>query len=311
MTQVAEAPADPRQPQVELRDALLRSGLLLDAGSDGLYLRSETFESVVLGVQSAVRRVAAGEVDLALHFPLVMVKRLLEETDYVRSFPNLLGCVNAFGGGDQDHAELLRGIDAGGSVDDFVGPTDLALAPAGCHQLYPSQRGSLPEGGRTVAILAHCFRHEPSVDPARMQVFRMQEIVYLGDPARARSHRDRWVERGLELLRGLGLTVEPEVANDPFFGRAGRMLSANQRAEELKIELVAPIASAAFPTAIASANCHQDHFGEAFDIATASGDVAHSSCVGFGLERVALALFGQLGIDASKWPSATREQLGL
>ena len=32
-----------------------------------------------------------------------------------------------------------------------------------------------------VALLGWIFRHEPSIDPARMQTFRQREYVYLGD----------------------------------------------------------------------------------------------------------------------------------
>ena len=52
-----------------------------------------------------------------------------------------------------------------------------------------------------------------------------------------------------------------------------------------------PITSAEKPTAVVSTNYHLDHFGVPFGIKTADGAVAHSACVGFGLERIALALF--------------------
>ncbi len=119
--------------------------------------------------------------------------------------------------------------------------TDMVLCPAVCHPLYPTQSGTLPEGGRVVEVYGYCFRHEPSTDPFRMQAFRQHDYVFLGSPEGARAHRDRWIERGLDVLSGLGLTVESVIANDPFFGRPGRMLAANQRSEELKYEIVAPV----------------------------------------------------------------------
>jgi len=97
-------------------------------------------------------------------------------------------------------------------------------------------------------------------------------------------------------------------ANDPFFGRAGRMLASSQRELELKLELVVPIAGS--PTACASFNYHQDHFGAAFGIRTARGAVAHTSCIGFGLERMALALLWHHGTRPDGWPRPVRELLG-
>ena len=49
----------------------------------------------------------------------------------------------------------------------------------------------------------------------------------------------------------------------------------------------------------------------AFDIRTHDGEVAHSACVGFGLERVALALFKTHGFDLAKWPGEVRDVLGI
>ena len=89
----------------------------------------------------------------------------------------------------------------------------------------------------------------------------------------------------------------------PFFGRVGRILAENQRAETLKFELVTPVNSVEHPTAIASANCHLDHFGEPFGIVTADGAVAHSCCFGFGLDRITLALLRTHGVRPEDWPN--------
>jgi hypothetical protein len=51
--------------------------------------------------------------------------------------------------------------------------------------------------------------------------------------------------------------------------------------------------------------------GVAFDIRTHDGAVAHSACVGFGLERVALALFKKHGLQLEKWPAEVRDVLAL
>jgi hypothetical protein len=54
-----------------------------------------------------------------------------------------------------------------------------------------------------------------------------------------------------------------------------------------------------------------DHFGVAFGIRTADGAVAHSACVGFGLERIALALFKKHGLALSAWPASVKNALAL
>ena len=88
------------------------------------------------------------------------------------------------------------------------------------------------------------------------------------------------------------------------------MLSANQIDQGLKLELVHPIAGAQ-PTPLVSVNYHQDHFGRDFGIETAGGEVAHSACFGFGLERVALALFAEHGLEIMSWPTTVRDRLAM
>ncbi len=98
-------------------------------------------------------------------------------------------------------------------------------------------------------------------------------------------------------------------ANDPFFGRAGRLLAGAERDDELKLEMVVPFHDDRPPVAIASSNLHLDHFGQDFGIRTPRGAVAHSTCFAFGIERVTLALFRRHGLDPSTWPTPVHRRL--
>jgi seryl-tRNA synthetase len=292
----------------EFRGDLLDAGLLVATDVDGLYHRSGTFERIARAVESLASAAGTDQDAPLYYFPAVMPRSVFERTDYLRSFPDLIGSIDTFTGGDADHAALLRVAEDGGDWTEKLTPAEIVLCSAACHPLYPSLRGTLPAGGRRVECQGFVFRHEPSLDPARMQTFRQHEFVYIGEPEGAIKHRDLWLQRGLELLGDLGLEVEPVVANDPFFGRAGRMLAANQRETTLKYEIVAPITTDRL-TAISSANCHQDHFGAPFEIETADGGVAHTACIGFGLERITLALLSRHGLDPADWPAEVRRRL--
>jgi seryl-tRNA synthetase len=298
-------------PYRAFRDELFAAGLLTPTGIDGLYLRSGAFERVVRGIDQLVSDAGRDHDAPALHLPLVVSRSLLERTDYIRSFPDLSGVVSNFSGGDAQHHALLGALDRGEEWTPQFDVTELALCSAACHPLYPTIVAPVPANGARYEIFGTCFRHEPSVDPARMQVFRQHEFVFIGDEGGARKHQDLWVGRALELLSSLGLTVEPVVANDPFFGRTGALLAANQRADALKTEIVSPICSTEHPTAIASANRHLDHFGVAFDITLDDGTVAQSACVGFGLERITLALLRTHGLDVDRWPHSVAHRLAL
>jgi len=292
----------------QFRDDLIASGVLLPLGSDGLYARSFEFERVVDGIASMARQAGADLNAPSYRFPPVMPREVLEGSGYPRSFPHLLGVVASFDGDTAAHTRLLADLDAGGEWADALSATEVALCSAACHPLYPLCGGMLPAGGRTYEILGYCFRHEPSLDPARMQAFRQFEYVRLGDAAASRQHRDDWLNRAMDLLTSLGLDVRDEIANDPFFGRSGRVLASSQREQALKIELVCEIGPD-HPVAISSGNCHGDHFGERFGITTADGEPANTACIGFGLERIALALLWRHGLDTSRWPATVTSLL--
>jgi seryl-tRNA synthetase len=53
--------------------------------------------------------------------------------------------------------------------------------------------------------------------------------------------------------------------------------------------------------AAGSSNYHQDFFGRSFDI-EAGGASAHTGCLAFGLERMALAFVAQHGVHEKNWP---------
>ena len=90
---------------------------------------------------------------------------------------------------------------------------------------------------------------------------------------------------------------------------AGRMMANNQRDQNLKFELLIPVTSTAKPTACMSFNYHQDAFGAKWGLELEDGSVAHTACVGFGLERIALALFAHHGLDVKAWPEHVRKAL--
>ena len=92
-----------------------------------------------------------------------------------------------------------------------------------------------------------------------------------------------------------------EVADDPFFGPGRKLYMAAQRLQELKFEFRVAVAPG-LVQAVASANLHKDHFGENYGF-TAGDGPGHTSCMAFGLERLALALIEVHGPDVDTWPA--------
>jgi seryl-tRNA synthetase len=302
-------PATPDQRA--LLSELLARRLLIETGVPGVYGRGGEFEEVCDRFAALVAKAGAGDGPERLSFPPIMPRRELESVGYLKSFPHLSGAVFAFAGTEAQANEQQLRASRHADWSEFQSMTDLVLTPAACYPVYPAvaARGELPAGGVTIdAGGAYVFRHEPSGDPARMQMFRQREIVRIGEPHAVERWWNAWRERAVELLRSLGLAVELDVATDPFFGRSGRMLAASQRQQALKFEVSVQIAGPE-PTALASFNYHRDHFSSVYDITLTGGERAHTACLGFGLERIALALFNTHGLDPEAWPAEVREEL--
>lgn len=298
--------------QTSFLDRLFDAGLLIDTGVDGLYGRSGQFEDVIVAFERLIDRFGGADGAEAMRFPPGMNRAFFEKSGYMKSFPQLAGTVHSFCGNELDHMSLLKCMEVG--EEDWTKDqkaTDIVLTPAACYPLYPTvaKRGRISIQGALFDLQSYCFRHEPSQDPARQQLFRMREYVCMGTEKHVTDFRQTWMDRGVKMMEAVGLDVAIDVANDPFFGRAGKMLANNQRDQNLKFELLIPITSVAKPTACMSFNYHQDAFGAKWGLHLEDGSVAHTACVGFGLERIALALFHTHGLDVAEWPANVRKAL--
>jgi seryl-tRNA synthetase len=289
-------------------DELIRAGHLIPTGVQGVFGKGRGFESVLDALDRLISDTAQDDGAEFIRFPPIINRKNFERSEFLNSFPQLAGSVFSFDGTDEQHRELIRRLGSGEDWGPLQSMTDVVLTPAACYPLYPLCTGTLPGPGRLVDLSSWCFRHEPSPDPARMQMFRLRELVRLGRPDEVYAWREDWLQRGLKLLRSLELPVADAPASDPFFGRGGRLLAANQREQKLKFELLVHIASQN-PTAIMSFNYHQDHFGSLFNIQTEDGAVAHTACLGFGMERIVLALLKTHGLDPKAWPASVRQRL--
>jgi seryl-tRNA synthetase len=295
----------------EFRDELIRHGVLIAGDPEGMCAYSAEFEDTVQRVDRQFALRGASDAPEVMRFSPLLHRSYLERSGYLESFPHLAGSVHSFTGDERAHRDLIQAVQDGRNWAAHLPPTERVLTPAACYPVYPLLAGTLPAGGRLVDVMSYCFRHEPSDDPGRLQMFRMHEHVRLTDAASAVAWRDEWIDRAAAMCAALGLEARLVVASDAFFGRTGTLLSENQRVQRLKLEFVTPIAFDERPTAIISLNYHQDHFGEIFSIRSANGTIAHTACVGVGLERTALALYRQHGFDRSTWPCSAREALGL
>jgi len=292
-----------------LHEGLVQHGHIYPVGVRGAFGRGPVFEDIVERFNDLVSWIARDDGAETRTFPPVVNRHVIEKNNYLESFPHLCGSVFSFNGKELAAREMAQKARDGQPWSNYLEITDLCMAPAICYPLYPTLAGKLPPGGSLYSLLGWAFRHEPSDEPTRMQSFRMREFIRAGSPDEVVEWRDMWLQRGLDLLRSLGLDANSDVAADPFFGRGGKMMATNQKEQRLKFEVLIPVISKENPTACCSFNFHQDHFGSKWAIEQADGSVANTACLGFGLERIAMALFKTHGFDTASWPADVRSLL--
>ena len=239
-----------------------------------------------------------------------MSRRQLEKSGYLKSFPHFLGCVCCLAGDEAQIRGAVERFEAGGDWTPAFRRRSRA-EPAACYPVYPlvASRGEVPAEGLLFDVASDCFRREPSRDLDRLQSFRMREYVCIGTPEQIDDFRRRWMARAQDIAGQLGLPFRIDAASDAFFGRGGKLMAMSQIEQALKFELLVPVRSADEPTACMSFNYHRDHFGTAWNLRNAAGQVMHTGCVAFGMDRLALALFATHGLDLPDWPTAARKAL--
>lgn len=294
------------------RETAILQALFRPMGADGVLARTGRYEGVADGLQRLLTRSRPQEAEV-FRFPPLMSRAQVETSGYLNSFPQLLGCVCCLQGDEKDILSAVDRAKRGGDWTSGATSADLVLIPAACYPVYPiaASRGAVPSTGYVFDVAADCFRHEPSRQIDRLQSFRMREFVRIGAPDEVIGFRQNWIERGKEIADRLRLPHRIDFASDPFFGRTGQLLAANQLDQALKFELLIPLRSDQQPTACMSFNYHRDYFGKIWGLGDADGNTAHTGCAAFGIDRLAVALFAIHGLETSVWPATVREALDL
>src|ERR1700746_3164739 len=127
-TDIDSQPADPLD--------YLAETLFHKMGTDGVYARTALYEDMIERLAALITRHREPGTEV-MRFPPVMNRGQLEKSGYLKSFPNLLGCVCGLHGTEREiHAAVSR-FDAGGDWTTSLSPADLVLSPAACYPVYP------------------------------------------------------------------------------------------------------------------------------------------------------------------------------
>jgi seryl-tRNA synthetase len=240
-------------------------------------------------------------------FPSLVGADVLDRCRYLKNFPSSLNLVSHL---REDHAvlqEFARSVQWDGQqlvYDRASGSgVECLLSPSVCFHWYRWLRDTRLDRPRAITALGKCFRYESSnlTGLERLWDFTMREIVFVGPAGYVLESRDKLVELSTAYLNDLGLAYEISTATDPFFVDSYAVQAAYQQGFELKFELLVPLPYSRKKLAVGSINYHQDFFGRSFAI-QAGSEPAHTGCIGFGYERLALAFLAQHGLNEKTWP---------
>ena len=245
--------------------------------------------------------------------PVLLEPDVVARSGYFGSFPQSV-CLVSHLREDFDAIEAFRAANTEAPALTLPDPGALepaaaVLRPAVCLPIYRALEGAtVPEDGLAITTTGKAFRYESRNLGGlhRLWDFSMREIVFVGGGAAIEDRRAALIETMRSLLEAWDLEARVVAASDPFFATVRGTKALWQRARALKYEVLVDVGAESGPLAVASINFAGTRFGDAFGIRTAAGESATTACVGFGLERMVLALFAQHGFERARWPGALR-----
>jgi seryl-tRNA synthetase len=285
--------------------------------AEGQVALGEPLLSLMDALDRVVRDIAVTEFGGCEHrYPTLIPIGALSRCGYFTSFPQYVWVASRLKADVDNYREFVSEAsasqDIGADILSRCSPVDYCLPPTMCYHTFNQYTGrNIPDTLSVVTARGKSFRHEARYHRtlARLWDFTIREIVFLGARDVVLKARERFLNRGLELMNALGLSGRCEVATDPFFANADSSTQiTSQRLLELKYEIQLDI-GAGDSISIASFNFHERFFGESFGITLPDASSTFSGCVGFGLERLAFALVCQHGVDPLGWPESVRQAL--
>lgn len=275
----------------------------------GFYTFQGEFLRVFHALNRKIRNIAAEFDAIEQEYPTVWPLRLFKKIDYFREFPQQVIMCAPVKPDFESRATFAERYSKEAEytaieMDDLMAPAEYGLEPAVCDCCYYGLEGARQLEDAYYTCYNKVFRNERSQSNQldRLTNFSVRDIMYVGTESFVLEARQKLIDQLSNVLSNLKLRARIEVANDPFFANESAMKSVFQNSHCLKYELLVEIPHLEKSIAAGSINLHLDFFGRAFDIECSDNDVAHSGCIGVGMERMAYALYCQHGIKTQDWP---------
>lgn len=308
-------PKEMTEPRMHLGDTTDHSGLAIEQEiHPGLYVYREPVSSMLRFLDDVViRRFARPFKTQEECYPNVIPLESLGKAHHFSSFPEHLHFLTHL---RQDLSVLdsfaSRARDEGSTVrpeSSEVSAIQLVQNPSTCYHCYAARAHSDIGADTAITALTKCHRFEAAnhADFGRMLEFSLREVIFLGSPDYVRNTREETLEKMEQLAKDWQLYGELISSNDPFFTSDYQTKAEHQRRLAMKFEYRAAIPGSSKGLAVMSSNLHGPTFSKAFDIKQQRRPI-NTGCLGFGLERLALAILAQHGRDANDWPEILAQE---
>ena len=309
---------DPGPMGAGVFNELVRRGWAFQLGDGQVGLAGPALK-LVEALDQRFRRMAMSEFGAVEHrYPTFIPTDVLRRCGYFGAFPHLVSLVSHF---VEDYRKLKEIRDANAESEEVVIPDRGAIVdaaacvtPATCYHVYQSLEGkTLRAPGQIFTATGRCARYESTnmIGLDRLWEFTMREMVLVGGEEWVTETRQKGMDAFIGLVEEWDLECTVETANDPFFGPVYATKSFWQSQGGLKYELrfaVEP-GEGGKPRTIScgSANLHEGFFGQTFKLQLSDGAPVFTGCVALGVERLALAVFTQHGLEPDRWPAPLRD----
>ena len=252
------------------------------------------------------------------HFPALIDADTLHKCGYFDSHPNAV----TFIGNMLEDFDAIEEFRVANSCSEgaLLPPQEhvhvggMCMNPAACFPCYPTLKGREMDQGECYSWLGRVFRYE-SRNISGLELlyeFNVRELVYVGSEAFTQTSRKKSLKIIEELIQFFDLDAVVQTATDPFFATVSAARKFWQQAQEVKNEILMPVAQkdgSQKLLACGSINLHGNFFGNRFEIVCRDGEPANTGCVGIGIERWVLACFSQHGLDPDRWPAGVRDRI--
>jgi seryl-tRNA synthetase len=280
----------------------------------GVFVYTGLMADLYHGLDAAFSDLAAGLGAHQVYLPSLVGTDTLLRAGYLRGNAHMANYVYhihedkpAISRFSRQLASGLGGIDLSELPTTALSP-EAILSPAACQPIYHMLSGRDVGDSFVASGYVRCYRYESGATRGlrRSREFGVREIVYVGSEPDAKAFRADLLNVCSQMLDRFELQGMLETASDPFFTDTSAQYRTFQLSLELKHELQLAVGENE-TVAAASVNYHGDHFGRSWNIKSNGGETAHSCCMGFGIDRWCLAIFGQFGFDVQDWPRGLRE----